>query len=129
MRRYSLRRQAGLLVPALAAGLLLGGSVPAADPALTRGATVEGITEYELANGLRVLIFPDDSRPLVTVNLTVFVGSRHEGYGETGMAHLLEHVLFRGTPSFANPRKALHDHGARFNGTTGYDRTNFYETM
>src|SRR5262245_20672593 len=83
--------------------------------------TVEGITEYRLANGLRFLLFPDASKPLVTVNMTVLVGSRHEGYGETGMAHLLEHMLFKGTPSFPEPWKVLRDHGARFNGTTWLD--------
>ena len=57
--------------------------------------SVEGITEYALPNGLRVLLFPDDSKPKVTVNMTYLVGSRHEGYGETGMAHLLEHMLFK----------------------------------
>ena len=62
-------------------------------------ASVEGITEYQLDNGLRVLLFPDPTRPKVTVNLTVLVGSRHEGYGETGMAHLLEHMVFKGTPT------------------------------
>ena len=62
-------------------------------------ASVEGITEYRLDNGLRVLLFPDPTRPKVTVNLTVLVGSRHEGYGETGMAHLLEHMVFKGTPT------------------------------
>jgi zinc protease len=93
--------------------------------------TVEGITEYKLSNGLRVLLFPDQSKPIVTVNMTVFVGSRHEGYGETGMAHLLEHLLFKGTPTFPKIPKALADHGAgdRFNGTTWVDRTNYYETM
>ncbi|MFO0924386.1 MAG: insulinase family protein, partial [Pirellulales bacterium] len=60
---------------------------------------VEGITEYQLENGLQVLLFPDNSKPLVTVNLTIFVGSKHEGYGEAGMAHLLEHMLFKGTPN------------------------------
>ncbi|HEV3439644.1 MAG TPA: insulinase family protein, partial [Gemmata sp.] len=101
--------------------------VPAAEP--TQIASVEGITEYRLANGFRFLLFPDNSRPLATVNLTVFVGSRHEGYGETGMAHLLEHMLFKGTPTHPNVPKALRDHGARFNGTTWVDRTNYYETM
>src|ERR1700688_2568123 len=59
-----------------------------------KGAVVEGITEYDFPNGLRVLLFPDPSNPKVTVNMTYLVGSRHEGYGETGMAHLLEHVNF-----------------------------------
>ena len=91
--------------------------------------TVEGITEYQLDNGLRLLLYPDSSRPKVTVNMTVLVGSRHEGYGETGMAHLLEHLLFKGTPTYPNIPKALRDHGAQFNGTTSADRTNYFETV
>jgi zinc protease len=91
--------------------------------------TIEGITEYELANGMRVLLFPDPSRERVTVNVTYLVGSRHEGYGETGMAHLLEHMLFKGTPTHQDPWQLLQDHGADFNGTTWYDRTNYFETM
>lgn len=91
--------------------------------------TVEGITEYQLENGVRVLLFPDPSKPQVTVNMTVFVGSRHEGYGEAGMAHLLEHMLFKGTPAHPNIPKVLKEHGAEFNGTTWLDRTNYYETL
>ena len=56
--------------------------------------TVEGITEYRLGNGMRVLLFPDNSKPTLTTNIVYMVGSRHENYGETGMAHLLEHLLF-----------------------------------
>jgi zinc protease len=91
--------------------------------------TVEGITEYRLDNGMKVLLFPDESKPKVTLALTVFVGSRHEGYGEAGMAHLLEHMLFKGTPDHPNVPKVLQEHGAQFNGTTWLDRTNYYETM
>src|SRR5258708_1857424 len=83
--------------------------------------SIEGVTEYSLANGLRVLLYPDDSTPKVTVNLTVMVGSRHEGYGETGMAHLLEHMLFKGTPTHPKIPKVLNDHGADYNATTWYD--------
>ena len=101
-----------------------------AEPAPPRKvATVEGITEYRLENGLRVLLFPDASRPKVTVNLTVFAGSRHEGYGETGMAHLLEHMLFKGTPTHPDIPKVLKERGAQFNGTTWLDRTNYFETL
>src|SRR5262245_32831979 len=64
--------------------------------------SVEGITEYSLENGLRVLLFPDQSKPTATVNITYLVGSRHENYGETGMAHLLEHMVFKGTPKHKN---------------------------
>ncbi len=92
-------------------------------------ATVEGITEYQFDNGLRLLFFPDDSQSRVTVNLTVLVGSRQEGYGETGMAHLLEHMVFKGTPRHPHVPKALQDHGASFNGSTSLDRVNYFETL
>ena len=91
--------------------------------------SVEGITEFELPNGLRILLYPDVSRPSVTVNLTVFVGSRHEGYGEAGMAHLLEHMVFKGTPDHPNIMDVLKERGAQANGTTWLDRTNYYETL
>ena len=91
--------------------------------------TVEGITEYRLANGLRVLLFPDASKQTITVNITYFVGSLHENYGETGMAHLLEHMLFKGSTRHTDIPKELGEHGSRPNGTTSWDRTNYFETF
>lgn len=91
--------------------------------------TVEGITEYRLQNGLRVLLFPDPSKQTITVNITYMVGSKHENYGETGMAHLLEHLVFKGTPKHPNIPQELTEHGARPNGTTWVDRTNYFETF
>lgn len=91
--------------------------------------TVEGITEYRLQNGLRVLLFPDHSKQTITVNITYLVGSKHENYGETGMAHLLEHLVFKGTPKHPNIPQELTEHGARPNGTTWVDRTNYFETF
>jgi zinc protease len=91
--------------------------------------SVEGITEYRLQNGLRVLLFPDPTKNTITVNITYMVGSRHEDYGETGMAHLLEHLLFKGSTNHPNIPKELQDHGARPNGTTWLDRTNYFETF
>ncbi len=109
-------------------GLSVTGSLHAADGP-EKVATVEGVTEYKYPNGARVLLFPDGSQPTITVNMTVLVGSRHEGYGEAGMAHLLEHLVFKGTPTFPEVPKALRDHGASFNGTTNQDRTNYFETL
>ena len=91
--------------------------------------SIEGITEYRLKNGLQVLLFPDPSQETITVNITYKVGSKHENYGETGMAHLLEHLVFKGTPRHKNIAKELTDHGAEPNGTTWTDRTNYYETF
>ncbi|MCZ6754637.1 MAG: insulinase family protein, partial [Gemmatimonadetes bacterium] len=96
---------------------------------ITEGVTVEGITQYTLDNGLEVLLFPDQSKQTTTVNITYFVGSRHESYGETGMAHLLEHLVFKGTPDHPDIPQELTEHGARPNGTTWFDRTNYYETF
>jgi zinc protease len=103
---------------------------PAARPIrAVKGPAVEGIAEYTLPNGLKVLLFPDPSKPTITVNVTYLVGSRHEGYGETGMAHLLEHLLFKGTPRHPNIPQELTEHGARPNGSTWFDRTNYFETF
>ncbi|MBU6342121.1 MAG: insulinase family protein [Bacteroidetes bacterium] len=90
---------------------------------------VEGITAYNFPNGLKLLLFPDASKPIITVNITYKVGSRHEDYGETGMAHLLEHLVFKGTPKHPNIPQELSEHGARPNGTTSFDRTNYFETF
>ncbi len=91
--------------------------------------TVEGISEYTLPNGLHVLLFPDPSKPKITVNITYLVGSRMEGYGETGMAHLLEHMMFKGSKIHQHIPDELTAHGASPNGTTSYDRTNYFETF
>ncbi|MFC0183963.1 M16 family metallopeptidase [Pseudarcicella hirudinis] len=98
-------------------------------PAPEKVTSAEGITEYKLANGLRVLLFPDPSKQTVTVNITYLVGSRNEGYGETGMSHLLEHLVFKGTPKHQNIPQELTSHGARPNGTTWNDRTNYLKHL
>ena len=94
-----------------------------------QAASVEGFTEYRLPNGLKVLLFPDASKPTVTVNITYLVGSRHENYGETGMAHLLEHLLFKGSTNYTNITQSFSQRGMRPNGTTGLDRTNYFESF
>jgi zinc protease len=90
---------------------------------------VEGITEYRLPNGLQVLLVPDDSKPTTTVNMTYRVGSRLENYGETGMAHLLEHMLFKGTPTTRDVWAEFNKRGMRPNGSTSYDRTNYFASF
>jgi zinc protease len=110
------------------AALFLVGAGPSPD-GMTHVTSVEGIDEYRLDNGLRVLLFPDPSKQTVTVNITYLVGSAHEGYGEKGMAHLLEHMVFQGTPNHEDIPTELTSHGARANGTTWTDRTNYYETV
>ncbi|MBC7415137.1 MAG: insulinase family protein [Herminiimonas sp.] len=120
-RAFALVSALSFVGPALAAEGLPKG--------MTQQASVEGITEYRLQNGLKVLLFPDASKPTVTVNVTYLVGSRHENYGETGMAHLLEHLMFKGAPK--NPRidQQFNNRGMKANGTTSLDRTNYYETF
>ena len=125
-----MNRQLRRIIPGLLALAAFGAASAHADsPAPRKVASVEGITEYRLENGLRVLLFPDPTRPKVTVNLTVLVGSRHEGYGETGMAHLLEHMVFKGTPTHPDIPAAMKERGAQFNGSTWVDRTNYFETL
>ena len=121
----------------LAALLLITGPLMAQDKSaavalpdgITKVASVEGITEYQLKNGMKVLLFPDPSKPTITVNITYLVGSRHEGMGETGMAHLLEHMVFKGSTKHKNIMQELTEHGTWPNGTTWLDRTNYFETF
>jgi zinc protease len=102
------------------------GATAALPPAVT---SVEGISEYRLPNGLQLLLVPDDSKASTTVNLTYRVGSRHENYGETGMAHLLEHLIFKGTPTTRNVQAELGKRGLRYNGSTSFDRTNYFASF
>jgi len=124
-RAYGVHLGAGALA-LLAAGAVFAAPLP---KGVTLGPSVEGITEYRLANGLKVLLFPDASRPTVTVNVTYLVGSRHENYGETGMAHLLEHLMFKGARKNKDITRQFADRGMSFNGTTSLDRTNYYEVF
>ncbi len=117
---------AGLIIGLATAPIAAHAALPAG---VTQGASVEGITEYRLTNGLKVLLFPDASQPKTTVNITYEVGSRQESYGETGMAHLLEHMVFKGTPSRGNIMDGLGKRGMDFNGSTSFDRTNYHESF
>lgn len=121
------RLLAALLLSGLLQGTIVNGQ--ALPEGITKTASVEGITEYRLKNGLKVLLFPDLSKPTITVNITYLVGSRHEGKGEAGMAHLLEHMVFKGSTKHTNIPQELTEHGARPNGTTWLDRTNYFETF
>ncbi len=132
MIKDTLRLRRGVTYPAVAVVASLGwaGGPRSAAAELTQVRTVEGISEYTLPNGLQVLLFPDPTQSNVTVNITYRVGSRHEGRGEAGMAHLLEHMVFKGTPTYDDIWGELEAHGATpFNGTTWVDRTNYYETL
>jgi zinc protease len=100
---------------------------PPAAPRLVT--SVEGISEYVLGNDLRVLLFPDPTKDTFTINVTYVVGSRMEGYGETGMAHLLEHMLFKGSPRHPKVWEELQQRGAANNASTWFDRTNYFETV
>src|SRR5436190_6269151 len=127
--RASIMRPVFLLLLGLLPWTMAGAAGAAVPTGVTPGANVEGIAQYHLANGLEVLLFPDATKPVVTVNITYKVGSRHENYGETGMAHLLEHMLFKGTPQHANIIQDLGKRGMEFNGSTFFDRTNYHETF
>jgi zinc protease len=126
---FLLRRQSAVR---LVAGVILSALATQAQTlpqSVRKGASMAGITEYIYPNGLRVLLLPDPGSSTITVNATYLVGSRHEGYGETGMAHLLEHMNFIKSTHDRNIKKELVDHGARWNGTTSFDRTNYFETV
>ncbi|MBA3438727.1 MAG: insulinase family protein [Pyrinomonadaceae bacterium] len=94
----------------------------------------EGIKEYKLANNMKVLLVENHVAPVATFLVLYKVGSRNEAVGYTGSTHLLEHMLFKGTPTFNKERNTqvaatLQRIGAAFNATTWYDRTNYFETV
>ena len=124
--RFCRAALAALFVIAAAAAPAQARSLPAG---VQEVATVEGVTEYRLGNGMQVLLYPDASKPTVTVNVTYKVGSRHENYGESGMAHLLEHLIFKGSKNHPSPDKEFARRGFRNNGTTSFDRTNYFSTF
>ncbi len=111
------------------AATVLAVGLSAAPKGFTEGPSIEGVNEYRLSNGLKVLFINDPSKQTTTVNLTVFVGSRHENYGEKGMAHLFEHLCFKETKKFKDVKRLLTDLGGGANGTTWLDRTNYYESF
>ena len=127
MRRYVVALTVVFLLGWAGAGPVVAQGPAPAVPAPV--ATVEGIDEYRLPNGLQVLLVADDSKPTTTVNVTYRVGSRHENYGETGMAHLLEHLIFKGTPTTRNAFAEFTKRGLRANGTTSWDRTNYFASF
>ena len=118
------------LVLALAFGAPLFAFAQAPLPkGVSAGPSIEGISQYSLPNGMKVLLFPDSTKPTVTVNLLYGVGSVHENYGETGMAHLLEHLLFKGTPTQSDISGEMKKRGIAFNATTSLDRTNYFSSF
>ena len=101
----------------------------AAHAQLTLVRTLENISEYSLPNGLQVLLVPDSTKPVATVNITYRVGSRHESAGQTGSAHLLEHMLFKASGAIEDPKREMQSLGMRWNGTTWFDRTNYFASF
>lgn len=93
-----------------------------------------GIEEYRLSNGMKLLLVEQQAAPVVTLMVLYHVGSRNEAVGHTGATHLLEHMMFKGTPTFnaaegTQIATVLKRIGAQFNATTWYDRTNYFEAV
>lgn len=96
---------------------------------------LDGIEEYLYQpNGMNVLLLQDNASPVATVQIVYRVGSKNEVLGNTGSTHLLEHLMFKGTPTFnkksgSTITDVLQNTGAQLNATTWYDRTNYFETL
>src|SRR5437660_12236597 len=89
--------------------------------------------KYKMKNGLEVILLEDHRLPLVAVNLWYHVGPANERPGLTGFAHLFEHMMFQGSRHLENKNahfQILEGAGASMiNGTTDFDRTNYFETL
>ncbi|PSW39570.1 peptidase M16 [Photobacterium phosphoreum] len=95
------------------------------------GKAVIPYSKYQLANGLTVILSPDDSDPLVNVDVTYHVGSAREQQGKSGFAHFFEHMMFQGSKHVGDQQhfKLITEAGGNLNGSTNRDRTNYYETV
>ncbi|MDK2126180.1 M16 family metallopeptidase [Parachitinimonas caeni] len=102
---------------------------PSLAATLKPGVTVESVREYRLDNGLLVLLAPDDSNPVTSVVIRYGVGAKDEDRGESGMAHLLEHMLFKGTPSLPDIRGEVRKRGLNSNAITTADQTFYFESF
>ena len=89
------------------------------------------IEQYTLKNGLRVVLSPDHSVPVISLSIAYHVGSRNEVRGKTGFAHLFEHMMFQGSAHVgkAEHNKYIAGNGGTLNGTTNGERTNYFETL
>ncbi|MFV0407977.1 MAG: M16 family metallopeptidase [Propioniciclava sp.] len=89
------------------------------------------VREHTLPNGLRVVLNPDRTTPVVAVNLWYDVGSRDEREHRTGLAHLFEHLMFQGSPQVRSGEhlSSIQNAGGTCNATTWFDRTNYFETV
>ncbi|WP_423839852.1 insulinase family protein [Vibrio mytili] len=87
--------------------------------------------KYQLDNGLTVILAPEDSDPLVHVDVTYHVGSAREEIGKSGFAHFFEHMMFQGSENVGDQQhfKIITEAGGTLNGTTNRDRTNYFETV
>ncbi|MCD9543086.1 insulinase family protein [Photobacterium carnosum] len=95
------------------------------------GKAVIPYSKYQLANGLTVILSPDDSDPLVNVDVTYHVGSAREQQGKSGFAHFFEHMMFQGSKHVGDQQhfRLITEAGGTLNGSTNRDRTNYYETV
>ncbi len=95
------------------------------------GKAVIPYSKYKLANGLTVILSPDDSDPLVNVDVTYHVGSAREQQGKSGFAHFFEHMMFQGSKHVGDQQhfRLITEAGGSLNGSTNRDRTNYYETV
>ncbi len=129
----------GALLPHAWAATAPAAAPSAAAPAAVAGfsyvKSLGGIDEYRLdSNGLTVLLVPDHSAPVVTFQVTYQVGSRNEVTGTTGATHILEHMMFKGSEAFNDPKgnsikQYLERVGGQFNASTSFDRTNYFATI
>ncbi len=128
---------AAVATVALSAGAPAAGAAeaPVAVPGFSFVKSLSGIDEYRLdGNGLAVLLVPDHSAPVLTFQVTYQVGSRNEVTGVTGATHILEHLMFKGSEGFNDPKgnsvkQYLERIGGQFNASTSFDRTNYFATI
>lgn len=139
---HAVQAPAWLAVTALTLMLLVGCGAPVAvseqgegitliERSAGKGELALPYSKYRLANGLTLILHPDDSEPLVHVDVTYHVGSAREQSGQSGFAHFFEHMMFQGSANVADEEhfRLITEAGGTLNGSTNSDRTNYYQTV
>jgi zinc protease len=118
---------------ALLGGLLAGAAFSGSTPALAKLFAVErrNAETFTLPNGLQAVVLPSKRAPIVTQMLVYKVGSADETYGHTGIAHFLEHMMFKGTERVPSGEfsRTVSRNGGRDNAYTTFDSTGYYQTI
>src|ERR1700675_3277607 len=129
--RMYLTKTRAARVLALVTAAILAGFVPVNALPVSAPEFKVPVEYYKLPNGLRVVLSPDHTSPIICVGVYYHIGFRIEPRDRTGFAHLFEHMMFQGSQNLGKMEfiKLVQQNGGILNGSTRFDFTNYFETL